>query len=61
MTTAHDLLQQGIEALKAGRKAEARKLLSQVIQQGQHNETAWLWLSGAVDRDSERRFCLERD
>jgi hypothetical protein len=60
MTTAHDLLQQGIEALKAGRKAEARGLLKQVVQQDQHNETAWLWLSGAVDTDEQRRYCLEK-
>jgi hypothetical protein len=59
MTTAHGLLQQGIEALKAGRKAEARKLLAQVVQQDQRNETAWLWLSGAVDTDEQRRYCLE--
>jgi hypothetical protein len=59
MTTAHDLLQHGIEALKAGRKAEARTLLMQVVQRDQYNELAWLWLSGAVETDDERRTCLE--
>jgi hypothetical protein len=59
MATAHDLLEQGIEALKAGRRAEARNLLAQVVHQDQYNETAWLWLSGAVDTDDERRTCLE--
>jgi hypothetical protein len=59
MTTAHDLLQQGIEALKAGRKAEARKLLAQVVQQDERNEMGWLWLSGTVDTDEEWRICLE--
>jgi hypothetical protein len=52
------LLKQGIAALKAGQKAEARRLLGQVVQQDRNNETAWLWLSGAVDADRERIHCL---
>ncbi len=55
-----DTLKQGIAALKAGRKVEARDLLSQVVKQEPHNEMAWLWLGGAVQTDKERRFCLER-
>ena len=58
MTTS-DLLKQGIAALKAGRKAEARTLLMQVVEQDERNEMAWLWLSGAVDTDEDRRVCLE--
>ncbi len=57
--TTDDLLEQGIAALKAGRKAEAHGLLMQVVEQGERNEMAWLWLSGAVDTDEERRTCLE--
>jgi hypothetical protein len=53
-----DPLKQGIAALKAGQKAEARRLLAQVVQQDKNNETAWLWLSGAVDTDRERIHCL---
>jgi len=53
------LLDQGIAALKAGRKAEAGRLLMQVVQQDERNEMAWLWLSGAVGTDKERRICLE--
>jgi formylglycine-generating enzyme required for sulfatase activity len=55
----NDLLKQGIAALKAGYKTEARSLLMQVVQQDERNESAWLWLSGAVDTDEERRICLE--
>lgn len=54
-----DLLQKGIDILNAGRKAEARRLLTQVVQQDESNEMAWLWLSGAVDTDEERLTCLE--
>jgi hypothetical protein len=57
--TTNDLLKQGIAALNAGRKAEARRLLMQVIQQDERNEMGWLWLSGAVDTDDDRRICLE--
>jgi len=52
-------LRQGIAALKAGRKAEARHLLMQVVEQDERNEMAWLWLSGAVDTDEDRHICLD--
>ncbi len=58
--THSNLLQQGISALKTGRKAQARALLVQVVEQDKNNEQAWLWLSGAVDSDAERRACLEQ-
>ncbi|MEE8392675.1 MAG: hypothetical protein V3S14_18000 [Anaerolineae bacterium] len=57
--TTDDLLKQGIAALKEGRKAEARRLLAQVVEQDARNETAWLWMSGVVDTDTERRICLK--
>jgi len=57
--TTDDPLKQGIAALKAGHKAEARELLMQIVEQDEHNEMAWLWLSGAVDTDEDRRICLE--
>ncbi|MFO7683856.1 MAG: hypothetical protein R6X34_27820 [Chloroflexota bacterium] len=52
-------LEQGIAALKAGQRDEARQLLLQLVEAEEHNEQAWLWLSGAVDTDEERRICLE--
>jgi len=57
--TTNDLLKQGIAALNAGRKEEARRLLTQVVQQDERSEMGWLWLSGAVDTDEDRRACLE--
>ncbi len=56
----NDTLAQGIAALKAGQKAEARNLLGQAVRQDPKDETAWLWLSGAVESDQERRYCMER-
>ena len=52
-------LQAGINALKAGEREGARKLLMQVINVDERNEQAWLWLSGAVSSKAERRTCLE--
>lgn len=49
------LLKQGVAALKAGRKGEARDLLTQVVEQDERNEMAWLWLSGAVETEEKHR------
>jgi tetratricopeptide (TPR) repeat protein len=54
------LLNQGVSALKAGDSARARELLGQAIRRNPRDERAWLWLSGAVNTDAERRQCLER-
>lgn len=52
-------LQAGINALKAGEREKGRRFLMQVLQVDERNETAWLWLSGAVTAKRERIICLE--
>jgi tetratricopeptide (TPR) repeat protein len=59
MEDVNQLLKKGIQALKAGQREEARALLMQVIEVDEESERAWLWLSGTVDSDEERRICLE--
>src|SRR4051812_19187000 len=59
-STAVDLVAAGIAALKSGEVDGARALLVQALQADPANGTAWLWLSGAVAADAERRYCLER-
>ncbi|HEY4691089.1 MAG TPA: tetratricopeptide repeat protein [Anaerolineae bacterium] len=54
-----DLLRDGIAAVKAREFEKARALLMQVIDRDERNEQAWLWLSGAVETDADRRVCLE--
>jgi hypothetical protein len=56
---ADAILNQAVAALKAGDKTEARRLLGNVLAQDSENETAWLWLSGAVETREERIACLE--
>ena len=58
-SSSTDLLKQGIAALRAGRKAEARQKLMQVVELDEENEQAWLWLSGVVESNADRRVCLE--
>lgn len=55
-----NLLNQGIAALKAKHKTEARALLAQVVKQDPTNTPAWLYLGAAVDTSAQRRACLER-
>lgn len=52
-------LVEGVRALKAGDRAQARRFLLRVVEADERNELGWLWLSGAVAGRDERRLCLE--
>lgn len=52
-------LNQAVVAAKAGRKAEARRLLETLLDADERNEQAWLWLSDVVESDEERIICLK--
>ena len=54
-----EILRQGIIAAKAGQKEKAFYLLSRATQDASTAEQAQIWLSGVVEHDSERLFCLE--
>lgn len=54
------IFQQGVAALKAGDRHQARTLFTQVLQNEPHHQPALLWLAGAVDAPDERRQYLER-
>jgi tetratricopeptide (TPR) repeat protein len=54
-----DLTEQGIAALKEGRREEARQLLMDAIMHNPRDAAAWLWLAGMLDDDNEQRAdCL---
>lgn len=59
-TQTTTLLQRGIAAARAGRSQEARQLLQQVVALDPDNEMAWLWLSGLMATNEQKRTCLER-
>ena len=54
-----DILQQGVEAARAGRKAEARKIFMQVVEMDSRNELAWMWLSGLMEDLEDRIVACE--
>lgn len=54
-----DKLRQGIDAARRGDKANAAKLLRQVVDKEPNNEVAWMWLASALDNLGERRNALE--
>ncbi|MEM7331158.1 MAG: tetratricopeptide repeat protein [Chloroflexota bacterium] len=56
---ADDFVKRGVEALKAGDKDEARRLLLQVVENDEGHELAWLWLSAAVRDKEDKIVCLE--
>ena len=53
------IVRAGIEAYRAGKKSEARKLLEKAIELDDYNEQAWMWLSAVVETEEEKRTCLE--
>jgi len=57
---ADDLaFQEAVEALRAGNKAKARELFTDLIKTDQSNVTYWIWLSGAMETTKERIYCLQ--
>lgn len=56
----NQLTQDGITALRAGDKARAQQLFVAALQDDGDDLQAWLWLSGAVESDSDRLECLEQ-
>jgi hypothetical protein len=53
------MVRAGVEAYRAGKKAEARTLLERALELDGYNETAWLWLSAVVETPEEQQTCLE--
>lgn len=58
-TNADAMVRAGVDAYKAGKKAEARTMLERAIELDGYNETAWLWLSAVVESKEEQQTCLE--
>ncbi|MBN1679072.1 MAG: hypothetical protein JW966_02190 [Anaerolineae bacterium] len=59
MSDVDALIQKAVDAYKTDRKEEAREILMEVVEQDEHNEQAWLWLSAMVDSLEEQQICLE--
>ncbi len=59
MANVDGIVQEGIAAIKAGRKDEAKRLLNKAVDLDERNEQAWLWLSACVETLEEQQICLE--
>jgi hypothetical protein len=55
---AQQLLREGIELAREGKKAEARAVLEKVVELDDKNEKGWFWLASVVETDEEKRVCL---
>src|SRR5258708_36343472 len=53
------MVQEGIAAIKAGRKGDAKAVLMKAVELDEQNQQAWLWLSACVDTTGEQQICLE--
>ncbi len=60
MHPSDERLQEGIAAYKRGQNEQAGRLINQAIRLNPKNERAWLWYSGFVETDEQRRDCLKR-
>jgi hypothetical protein len=59
MADSESILQLGIEAARAGDKAEARELFRLVTREDSSNAQGWLWLAGVAEDREEKRTALE--
>lgn len=55
-----DLLSAGIEALRAGKKREARRLFADLVHEQPENAAAWWYLAGVVDDPEQKAYCLRQ-
>jgi hypothetical protein len=55
-----DLTKQGIDAFRAGKRDEARKLLLTAVKKNPDSESAWGWLYNAAENDKDRIYCLKQ-
>jgi tetratricopeptide (TPR) repeat protein len=55
-----ELAELGITALKEGHRDAALRLLTEAVTRDPLDAMAWLWLSGAVESETQRADCLRR-
>ena len=60
MSNVSEIINQGIAAVKSNNLLAARVFLINAIKLDETSELAWLWLSGAVETNEERKYCMEK-
>jgi hypothetical protein len=59
MANVDALVQEGIAAIKAGKRDDAKRALMKAVELDEQSEQGWLWLSACVDSPDEQQICLE--
>jgi hypothetical protein len=54
-----DRMKTGIDALRAGRNRDARRIFSEMVRQQPNNAAAWWYLSAVTDEPSQKVQCLQ--
>ena len=54
------IVEQAVAAIRKGEVEAAQKHLAKALSIDPNHEQAWLWLSGTIEQESERRYCLEK-
>jgi hypothetical protein len=60
VTTPQNIPQKAIQAIQSGDREIAKRLLADILRADPQNAQAWLWMSGVVETDEQRRECLLR-
>ena len=55
----NSMLQQAMEAIRAEQFAQAREILTNLLQTDQQNPDYWVWMSAAMETPKERLYCLQ--
>ena len=55
-----NLLQQGIEVYKSGKKEEARKIFISFVKENPQSERGWEWMYHVSQTGEERIYCLQQ-
>jgi hypothetical protein len=53
-------MEQAIAHVNSGDLEQGRALLERVLEQDPQNDQAWVWLSGCVEGEMQRRICLQQ-
>jgi hypothetical protein len=53
-------LMEAINLAKSGNKAEAARILSNILKEQPENEAAWLWLASCLKTNQQKIYCLNQ-
>lgn len=55
-----NILEKGIDLIRAGRLEDAARLLAKVVQNDPANDAAWVWLAECLHEPERRLYCMQQ-